>query len=120
MDLRLAFITALLMALAAVLVRAVFGKKVAWAVGAIGALALLLPLVLIIAAGVTGMLQTQPGAADDVSSGTVSAIVKYVAEYLPDLAISAVAGAIVGLLLSLLKKVTPRKVKTKVRRAVRL
>jgi predicted membrane-bound mannosyltransferase len=108
------------MALAAVLIQAIFGKKVAWTVGFVGGLALLLPLFVIIAAGVSGMLKDGPGAAADTSSETITAIVNYMAENLPGLVISAIAGAVVGFLLSLLKRLTPRKVRSRVKRAIRM
>ena len=53
----LVFVTALLMALAAILIRAMFGKRVAWFIGVIGALSVLLPLVIIIILGIMGMLK---------------------------------------------------------------
>ena len=58
MDLKLAFTTALLMALATILIRGIFGKRVAWIIGFVGALSVLLPLVLIVFLGVLGMLES--------------------------------------------------------------
>jgi hypothetical protein len=120
MDWKLAFITALLMALATILIRAVLGKKVAWVVGVIVGLSVLLPLLLIIGLGVAGMLKAEPGSMGKASSETIAAIYNYMVENLPGLIISAVAGAIVGFLVTLIKKVTPRKMRSKVKRAIRL
>jgi len=120
LDLRLAFVTAALMALATILIRAVFGKKVAAVVTLIGVLSLLLPLILIIVSGVTGMLNAAPDTEGKVSSDTITAIMNYVANNLPGLVISAIAGAGVGFLVSLIKKATPKKVRKKVSQRMRL
>jgi beta-lactamase regulating signal transducer with metallopeptidase domain len=120
MDLRLAFITASLMALATIMVRAVFGKRVAWIIAFIGALSLLLPLILTVVFGAMGMLSADRETSGRVSSETITAILNYEAENLPVLVIAAIAGAIMGFVLSLVKKATPRRVRSKVRRAIRL
>jgi hypothetical protein len=120
MDLKLAFTTALLMALATVLVRAVFGKRVAWVIGFVGTLSVLVPLLLIIVLGIMGMLESDGIGAGEAASNTVSAVFAYMVENLPDLVISAIAGAVVGFCLGAIKKVTPKKVRAKVRHSVRL
>ena len=120
MDLKLAFTTALLMALATILIRAIFGKQVARVVVVIGALSVLLPLVLIVVLGVIGMLEAGPGSAGPASSDTIGGVVNYVAENLPALVISAIAGAVVGFLVGLIKKATPKRVRAKVRQRIRL
>ena len=117
---RLAFITAALMALATILIRAIFGKKVVAIITVIGILALLLPLVLIIVSGVTGMLNATLESEGKVSSDTIAAIMNYVADNLPGLVISALAGAAVGFLFGLIKKATPKKVRKKVSQRMRL
>jgi hypothetical protein len=117
MDWILVFTTALLMALAAILIRAMFGKRVAWFIGVIGALSVLLPLVLIIVLGIMGMLKAGPGTVPD---DTITAIFNYIVENLPELVISAVAGAIVGFLVTLLKKVTPKRFRKKVAKRIRI
>jgi len=116
MDWILIFITALLMAIAVILIRAIFGKRVAWFIGVIGALSVLLPLVMIIILGIMGMLKAEPG----TNSDTISAIFNYVVEKLPELVISAIAGAIVGFLITLLKKITPKRFRKKVARKIRI
>jgi hypothetical protein len=120
MDLKLAFTTALLMALATVLIGAVFGKKVAWVIGFVCALSVLLPLVLIIVLGVAGMLESDSVEAGQAASNTVSAVFAYLVENLPSLVVSALAGAIVGFCLGAIKKVTPKKVRARVRHSIRL
>lgn len=120
MNLKLAFTTALLMALGTVLIRAVFGKKVAWVIGLVGALSVLVPLVLIVVLGIMGMLESDSIGAGQAASNTASAVFAYVAENLPNLVISAIAGAVVGFCLGAIKKVMPRKVRAKVRQSVRL
>ena len=120
MDLKLAFTTALLMALATVLIRAVFGKRVAWVIGFVGALSVLVPLLLIVILGVVGMLESDSVGAGEAASNTMSAVLAYMVENLPGLVISAIAGAVVGFCLGAIKKVTPKKVRSKVGRAVRL
>ena len=116
MDWILVFVTALLMTLAAILIRAMFGKRVAWFIGVIGALSVLLPLVMIIVLGIMGMLQAGSG----TSSDTIAAIYNYMVEKLPELVISAIAGAIVGFLMTLLKKITPKRFRKKVARKIRI
>ncbi len=120
MDLKLAFTTALLMALATVLIRAVFGKKVAWVIGFVGALSVMLPLVLIVVLGIVGMLESDSVGAGQAASNTASAVFAYMADNLPGLVISAIAGAVVGFCLGAIKKITPRTVRAKVRHSVRL
>jgi len=116
MDWMLVFVTALLMALAAILIRAMFGKRVAWFIGVIGALSVLLPLVIIIILGIMGMLKAGPGTSYD----TITAIYNYMVAKLPELVISAIAGAIVGFLMTLLKKITPKRFRKKVARKIRI
>jgi hypothetical protein len=116
MDWILIFITALLMAIAVILIRAIFGKRVAWFIGVIGALSVLLPLVIIVVLGIMGMLEAGAG----TSSDTIAAIYKYMVEKLPELVISAIAGAIVGFLITLLKKITPKRFRKKVATKIRI
>jgi hypothetical protein len=119
MDIKLAFVTALLMALLTVLIGAIFGKKMAWAIGIIGALSVLLPLLLIVVLGITGMLETGANSTQ-VASDTINSITGYMVKNLPELVISAVAGAVVGFLIGLLKKITPKKVRRKVVKRIRI
>ncbi len=119
MDLKLAFVTALLMALITVLIRAIFGKKVAWIIGIISTLSVLLPLILIVVLGVMGMLENGSNSGQ-VASNTISSIFNYMIKNLPELFISAVAGAIVGFLLGMIKKVTPKHIRKKVARRIRI
>jgi hypothetical protein len=119
MDIKLAFVTALLMALLTVLIGTIFGKKVAWAIGIIGALSVLLPLILIVVLGITGMLETGANSSQ-VASDTISNITGYIVTNLPELVISAVAGAVVGFLIGALKKLTPKKVRKKVAKRIRI
>ena len=120
MDLKLAFATALLMALATIVIQAIFGKKVAWVIGFVGALAVLLPLVLIVVLGVVGMLESDGAGMAEEASRTMTAVLDYMVKNLPDLIISAIAGAVVGFLVGTLKKATPKKVRRKVSQRIRL
>lgn len=120
MDLKLAFVTALLMAMATILIRAVLGKKVAWLISVVAALSVLLPLVLIVVLGVIGMLEPGPEGAGKAASDTITAIVNYIADNLPGLVISAVAGAVVGFLAGAIKKAIPKRLRTSVARRIRL
>jgi hypothetical protein len=119
-ELRLAFITAALTALGTVLIRAVFGRKVAWVIGFIGSLCVFVPLALIIVFWVAGLLESGPAGQALTSQGTIGTIIDYMIKTVPDLIISAVAGAFVGFLLSLLKKATPGKVRSRVKRRLRV
>jgi hypothetical protein len=119
-EFKLAFITAALTALGTVVIRAVFGRRVAWVVGFIGSLCVFVPLALIIAFGVAGILESGPGGQAQASQSTVGATIDYMTQNVPDLVISAFAGAVVGLLLSLLKKAAPRKVRSTVTRRLRV
>jgi hypothetical protein len=118
-NLRLAFVTALLMALLTVLISAIFGKKVAWVIGMIGTLSVLLPLILIVVLGVSGILENSEGVGQ-VASDTISNIVRYMRDHLPGLVISAVAGAVVGFILNSLKKITPKRIRKKVAKRIRI
>ena len=120
MDLRLAFTTAVISALASILIGAVFGKRVAWIVGIVGTLTVLLPLVLIVVFGVLGMLDASGPGVGQAASNTETEIIDYMAQNLPALIISAVAGAVVGFIFTVLKKATPKKVRAKVRQRIRL
>jgi hypothetical protein len=119
-ELRLAFITAALTALGTVVIRAMFGRKVAWVIGFIGSLCVFVPFALIIVFGVAGFLESGPAGQAQASQSTVAAIVDYMIKTVPGLLISAVAGAFVGFLLSLLKKATPRRVRSRVKRRLRV
>jgi hypothetical protein len=116
MDWTLVFITGLIMAFFTVLMRAMFGKRVAWFIGVVGTLTVLFPLLLIIVLGIAGMLKAEP----DVASNTTSAIIDYIVEKLPSLVISAIAGAVVGFLVTLIKKITPKRVRKKVAKRIRI
>jgi hypothetical protein len=119
-GLRLVFITAALTALGTVVIRAMFGRKVAWAIGFIGSLCVFVPLALILVFWVAGFLESGPAGQAQSSQSTIGAIIDYVIKTVPDLIISAVVGAVVGFLLSLLKKATPRKVRSRFKRRLRV
>ncbi len=120
MDLRLALTTAVLSALATILIGVMFGKRVAWIIGFAGTLSVLLPLILIVVFGVTGMLEADGAGVGQAASNTETAIINYMIENLPGLVISAVAGAVVGFIFTLIKKATPKKVRAKVKQRIRL
>jgi hypothetical protein len=119
MDIKLLFITALLMAFITVLISAIFGKRVAWVIGIISALSVLLPLVMIIILGIMGMLDKGANSGQ-VASNTISSITNYLVENLPGLVISAITGAVVGFLLGIIKKITPKRIRKKVAKRIRI
>ncbi len=119
-DLKLAFATALLMALLTIIIGAVFGRRVAWAIGIVGAVSVILPLILIVVLGVAGILEAAPANAGQTSANTVGAIVDYLVSNLPGLIISSIAGALVGFLVTGIKRFTPKRVRRHVARKIRV
>ena len=117
MDWKLLVTTAVLMTLGTLLVRLVFGRKVAQLIGWIGAFFLIVPLGLII---LFGVMAAARGDSPTASSDTVQSILSYVGANLPGLIVSAVVGAVIGFMIRVVKKATPRAVRTRVKRSVRL
>ncbi len=116
MDWKLLVTTAVLMTLGTVLVRLIFGRKVAQLIGWVSAFFLIVPLGLIIFFGVMAARGGSPTA----SSDTVQNILSYVGANLPGLIVSAVVGAVIGFMIKVVKKATPRKLRTRMKQQIRL
>ena len=116
MDWKLLVTTAVLMTLGTLLIRLVFGRRVAQLIGWISTLFLIVPLGLIIFFGVTASARGDSTA----SSDTVRSILDYVWANLPGLIVSAVVGAVIGFMIKVVKKATPRAVRTRVKQHIRL
>ncbi len=116
MDWKLLLTAAVLSALGTLLVRLVFGRKVAQLFGWIGTLLLVVPLGLIIVFGIMEANRGDPFA----SSDTLSGVLDYIWANLPGVIVSAVVGAVFGFMIKVVKKATPRKLQTKVKRQMRL
>ena len=117
MDWRLLVTTAVLMTLGTLLVRLVFGRKVAQLIGWVSAFFLIVPLGLIIFFGVMAAARGDSPAA---SSDTVQSIMSYVGANLPGLIVSAVVGAVIGFMIKVVKKATPRAIRARVKHSMRL
>ena len=95
MDLGLYFIIAIFMAFATWLVGKIWGYRAKQTIIAIAALAVILPLYIIVVVGLFGILQ-YPESVKEVASSFMEAIILYVLGKLPYILISDIAGIIVG------------------------
>ena len=117
MDWKLVVTTAVLMTLGTLLVRLIFGRKVAQLIGWISALFLVVPLALII---LFGVMAAARGESPTASSDTVQKILDYIGANLPGLIVSAIVGAVIGFMIKLVKKATPRTLRARVKQGIRL
>jgi phosphoglycerol transferase MdoB-like AlkP superfamily enzyme len=95
-DLLFLFVLALSLAIATVVIRKLFGKRVAAVVKLLLTAAVILPLVLIIFFGITRSLQASQENAREIGLATARAVVDYAVVNLPGIVISDIAGIMVG------------------------
>ena len=103
MDLGLYFVIAVIIAFATWLIGVIWGYKTKRTIITIGAIAAILPIVIIFIAGWWGMLQ-EPGSDGEMANKTIEAIIDYMANRLPYIYISDMAGVLVGVVVSLFTK----------------
>jgi len=94
-DLGLYFIIAIIIAFATWLIGRIWGYTAKQAIITIGALAIILPILIIFIAGWWGMLH-EPGSGAETANKTVEAIITYTANKLPYIVVSDVVGVLVG------------------------
>ena len=95
MDLGLYFVIAIIIAFATWLIGRIWRYKAKQAIITIGAMAVVLPIIIIFIAGWWGMLH-EPGAGGEIANKTIEAIINYVVNNLPYILVSDVAGVLVG------------------------
>ena len=95
MDLGLYFVIAIIIAFATWLIGRIWGYKAKQTILTIGAMAIVLPIIIIFIAGWWGMLH-EPGSSTEIADKTIEAIINYVVNNLPYILISDVAGVFVG------------------------